>query len=218
MKRIKEFFLLKDDKFFDLLTNLAECAHSCSLELKLLVDDFEKMDVSQRKDVLKRLYDFEKQGDSFVKSISEALYHNFITPIDREDIHALASTLDTSIDEMEEVGKKIMYYRVDSIPQLMKKQADLVEQQSREIKSAVQKIKSSKSMKDFYQKISDLEDQADHTYELAMSGLFDPNQQLFVSNPLIVIKLKDLYGELEDITDVNQHLAAIIEGIVIKHI
>jgi hypothetical protein len=218
MKRIKEFFLLKDDKFFDLLTNLADCAHSCSQELKTLVNDFEKMNEVQRKEMLKRLYDFEKQGDSFVKSISEQLYLNFITPIDREDIHDLASTLDTSIDEMEEVGKKIMYYRMESLPQLMKKQVDIAEQQSKEIKAAVKDLKNSKSMKDFYQKVSDLEDQADQVYESAMSDLFDPNQKSFASNPLLVIKLKDLYGELEDITDVNQHLAAIIEGIVIKHI
>ena len=217
MKRIKEFFLLKDDIFFDMLYNLAERADSCSIEFVRFLNDFEGLDAGQRGMRLRALNGYEKDGDVLVRTISEELYKNFITPIDREDIHELASNLDNSIDIMEDIGKKFVYYRMDAATPIMKMQAEIAAAQMKEIRVAVERMKKAANIEDEYRKVFELEDRADTLYEKAMSELFDPSNERLVSAPLTVIKLKDLYDELEDLTDLNQKLAAIIEGIVIKH-
>lgn len=213
MKRIKEFFLLKDDIFFDLLINLADCSYDCSKEFSELVKNFEKMNKDGRSERLNRIGKYEKDGDELVRKISSELYNHFVTPIDREDIHAVASNLDTGIDMIEEVSRKILYYRLEKIPSLMKQQADIVEQQLKEIKHAVHEFKKSGNIQETHSKVFDLEDKADYIYEVAVSGLFVPG-----TDPLIVIKLKDLYDNLERLSDINQRLAIIIEGIVIKNV
>lgn len=218
MKRIKQFFLLKDDAFFDMLFNLAECAYSCSNEFESFVMDYERLDAGQRGMRLRAINGYEKDGDVLVRTISEELYRNFITPIDREDIHALASNLDNTIDLMEDISKKFIYYRIDVPTMVMKRQASIAKAQAEEIRDSVKMLKAGKPVKAEYQKVFELEDEADAIYEKAMSEIFDPSNDALSSNPLQVIKLKDLYDELEDLTDLNQRLAAIIEGIVIKHV
>jgi hypothetical protein len=218
MKRIKEFFLLKDDAFFDMLFNLSECSYNCALAFESFVQDYEKLDAGQRGVRLRTLNGYEKDGDVLVRTISEELYRNFITPIDREDIHALASNLDTCIDLMEDIGKKFIYYRIDATTPDMMAQAHIVTQQVKEIKTAIGSLKASKNITSEYQKVFELEEQADFIYERAMSELFDPADEALSANPLQVIKLKDLYDELEELADLNQRLAAIIEAIVIKHV
>jgi uncharacterized protein len=217
MKRIKEFFLLKDDIFFDMLFNLAERADACSAEFERFLNDFEALDAGQKGMRLRALNGYEKDGDVLVRTISEELYKNFITPIDREDIHELASNLDNSIDIMEDIGKKFVYYRMDSATPIMKTQAGIAAAQMKEIRVAVERMKKAANIQNEYQKVFELEDRADALYEKAMSELFDPANEQLASSPLTVIKMKDLYDELEDLTDLNQKLAAIIEGIVIKH-
>jgi uncharacterized protein Yka (UPF0111/DUF47 family) len=88
----------------------------------------------------------------------------------------------------------------------------------KEIRVAVERMKKSANIENEYRKVFELEDKADAIYEKAMGELFDPTNERLASNPLNVIKLKDLYDELENLTDQNQKLAAIIEGIVIKHV
>ncbi|MFH0884586.1 MAG: DUF47 family protein [Candidatus Micrarchaeota archaeon] len=217
MKRIKEFFLLKDDAFFDMLFSLAECANKCANEFNGFIEEYETLDAGQRGMRLKSLNGYEKDGDVLVRTISEELYKTFITPIDREDIHALASDLDTGIDLMEDIGKKFLYYRFDVPTPIMKQQARIALEQMEVLLSAIKCLKSAKQIKNEYQKVFELEDTADALYEKAMSEIFDPANERLSSNPLLVIKMKDLYDELEELTDLHQRLAATIEGIVIKH-
>jgi hypothetical protein len=218
MKRIKEFFLLKDDKFFDLLLKLADCAHCCARDFSSFVNDYDKMDEKTRAEKVRELDKHEKGGDILVRTIAEELYRNFITPIDREDIHALASDMDTCIDMLEEAGKKISYYRFEKLTPVMKEQAAIVEAQTKAIRNAVAQLRDPKGIKHDCRLVMDLEDKADGIYEAAMAHLFDPDDILLVNNALLVIKLKDLYDELEDICDLNQKLATIIEGVAIKHV
>lgn len=218
MKRIKEFFLLKDDKFFDLLLKLADCTYCAAKDFTTFLKDYDAMDDRAKAQKVKELSVHEKEGDVLVRTIAEELYINFITPIDREDIHALASDMDTCIDMLEEVAKKIAYYRVEKVTSVMKEQAAIVEEQVKAIRNAVAHLRSPKSITQECRHIIDLEDRADGIYESAMVRLFDPDDILLVNNALLVIKLKDLYDELEDICDLNQKLATIIEGVAIKHV
>lgn len=213
MKQIKEFFLLKDDVFFDLLIRLADCTYSCSKEFSELVNDFENRDKDEKSKRLDRIGRYEKEGDELVRHISSELYKHFVTPIDREDIHAIASNLDNEIDIIEEVSKKIHYYRLEKIPPLMKQQAGVIELQMNEIKNAVHDFKKSGDIQKRHSMVFDLEDKADGIYEVAVSGLFIPD-----ADPINIIKLKDLHDSLEHIADLNQRLAIIIEGIVIKNV
>ena len=218
MNRLKEFFLLKDDKFFDLLLKLADCSYESSREFSAFLNDFDKLDERERGNRVKALGRLEKEGDALVATIAEELYLNFITPIDREDIHALGSDLDTCIDMLEEAAKKISYYRFEKITPVMKSQAGIAEEQMKYIRNAVAQLRNPKNIKPECRKVLELEDKADAIYEAAMAHLFDPDDMLLVNNALLVIKLKDLYDELENICDLNQKLALIIEGVAIKHV
>ncbi|MGV8176656.1 MAG: DUF47 domain-containing protein [Candidatus Bilamarchaeaceae archaeon] len=213
MKRIKEFFLLKDDIFFDLLMQLANTAHATSEVFTRFISEYEGLDDRQRAAMLGQIGRHEKEGDAIVRKISDELFKHFITPIDREDIHAIASELDDEIDIMEEVAKKMQYYRLETVPEAMKEQARISLRQIGKIREAVEGFENGAGISDDCKEVCGLEDKADALYEMAMTELFS-NKEI---DPILLIKLKDIYDELEDLTDLNQKLAIVLEGIMIKH-
>jgi uncharacterized protein Yka (UPF0111/DUF47 family) len=178
-------------------------------EFLALVTEFDKL--PERCAALKKL---ESDCDDVVAGIFQALDLSFITPFDREDIHALAKALDDVMDNMEEGAHRFMIFRIEKAPAPVVALAKNILDCCGRLEEIVRLIRTMKDVEKLHhnlREISRLENEADHTYREAESNLFaDP------PDILVLIKLRELYGWLEETVDSCQAAADVLSEIVIK--
>jgi predicted phosphate transport protein (TIGR00153 family) len=156
----------------------------------------------------------EHACDDVVGRIIKALDRSFITPFDREDIHNLAAKLDDVLDNMEETAHRFEVFRLEKPPQQAVALARIIQECCLHLEHAVRAcraLKHPKAIQDHLKEITRLENEADTIYRDADSGLF--------TNPpdiLMLIKLREIYGWLEETVDACKDVAQIISEIVIK--
>jgi predicted phosphate transport protein (TIGR00153 family) len=157
------------------------------------------------------LKDLEHQGDEITHEIVLTLNRTFVTPFDHEDIYALASGLDDILDYIEEVADTANLYGITTIPEPARELARLLAQAVAQLEQAIGKLESGKGIDEHSAEVHRLEDVGDSTSRRAIAELFRSQQ------PLEVIKLKDLYGLLEDALDRCETVANVLEGIATKN-
>jgi uncharacterized protein len=156
----------------------------------------------------------ERACDLVVERIIKALDVSFITPFDREDIHTLATSLDDVMDNMEETAHRFFTFRIEQPPPAAVTLARIIRDCCRQLEQAVRQCRSMKDIQGIHnclREITKLENEADQIYRESDAGLF--------ANPpevLHLIKLRELYGWLEDTVDACKSAAMIISEIVIK--
>lgn len=212
MKRIISFFLPKETIFFELFEKEAQNCLDGAEALADFLEKYGKLTPDQRKKKMAEVKAFETRGDDITREIIENLHTSFITPIDHEDIHELAVRLDDSVDLVDIISKKIIYYKLKKIPEPLKKQVAISREQLTEVKKEICKLKEGKKITEEHKRIHALETLADTIHSMAMEELFDNHP-----DPLEVIKLKDLYETVEHLTDKAQHISIILDGIVIRN-
>ena len=212
MKRIISFFLPKEVVFFDLFEKEIKNSIRASEELKVFLNDYHKLGPAERRKRVSHIKDLEHEGDSITREIIENQHTAFVTPIDHEDIHELAVRLDDSVDMVDTLAKKIIYYKLKRIPEPLKKQIHILCEQLKEVEKEVLKLRHGGKIKEEHKRIHELETIADAVHNEAMEELFDNH-----TDPMEVIKLKDLYESAEQITDKAQHISIILDGIVIRN-
>lgn len=167
-----------------------------------------------RSSKVERLKELEHQGDHYTHQTLARLNSSFITPFDREDIHALIVRLDDILDAVDATGQRLILYKVAQVPPRLEELAALLLSSVREVQKAVLLLHDRKRHKEALiacVEINRLEDEADQLHRQALADLFSQ-----AADALEVIKLKDLYAFLEDATDRCEDVANIIESIVIK--
>jgi uncharacterized protein Yka (UPF0111/DUF47 family) len=160
----------------------------------------------------REIKDLEHQGDELTHEIVRTLNRTFVTPFDHEDIYALASGLDDILDYIEEVADTTNLYGITTIPEPARELAGLLAQAVVQLEQAIGKLESGKEGDEHGVEVHRLEDVGDSTSRRAIAELFS-GQHL----PLEVIKLKDLYGLLEDALDRCETVANVLEGITTKN-
>jgi predicted phosphate transport protein (TIGR00153 family) len=172
-------------------------------------------DYSKLQDVVHQLKDLEHDGDHITHDIIHTLNKSFITPLDREDIIAIASRLDSVIDVIYGTADRMMIYRIRRLDAPFLTMADLLVQATRALCKAFEVLPSGKhsDLLPLCVEVNRLEDVGDAVNKQAIGELFD-NEAM---NPLEVIKLKEIYEHLEDCLDFCEDLADILEGVIIKH-
>jgi predicted phosphate transport protein (TIGR00153 family) len=160
----------------------------------------------------REIKNLEHQGDGITQEIVLTLNRTFVTPFDHEDIYALASGLDDILDYIEEVADTANLYRITIIPQPARELASLLARAVAELDQAIGKLESGRGIEEHSAEVHRLEDTGDSTSRRAIAELFH-NQH----SPLEVIKLKDLYGLLEDALDRCETVANVLEGIATKN-
>ncbi len=154
----------------------------------------------------------EHRGDEITHEIVRTLNRTFVTPFDHEDIYALASGLDDILDFIEEVADTANLYGITTIPESAREFANLLAQAVAQLEQAIGKLESGKGIDERSAEVHRLEDIGDSTSRHAIAELFSGQHQ-----PLEVIKLKDLYGLLEDALDRCETVANVLEGIATKN-
>jgi predicted phosphate transport protein (TIGR00153 family) len=154
----------------------------------------------------------EQEGDRITHDIYQRLNQTFVTPIDREDILALASALDDIVDYTEEVADYLGLYKIEAPMEQAQQLTRVLHQAVRQIEQALPRLRSFKDLSHYTVEINRLENDGDRITREAIASLFDNG-----IDPMVVIRWKDIYERLEEAIDATEHVANIIEGIVIKN-
>jgi len=154
----------------------------------------------------------EQQGDRITHDIIRRLNETFVTPIDREDILALASALDDVVDYTEEAADYLGLYKIEAPMEQAQRLAHVLLQSSRAIAEAMPRLRSFDDIAHYTVEINRLENDGDRITREAMAALFDNG-----IDPMVVIRWKDIYERLENAIDATESVANILEGIVIKN-
>lgn len=196
----------REEDFFVLFQKQAALVHEgCGL-LHDMMTEFDRLE-----ERAKELKDVEHKADLVTHEIFERLNRTFITPLEREDIHQLASNLDDVIDAAEAIGSRIVLFNVGKpTPEALRMTAILVES-SRQIEKAVGSLKHMNSLMAFTVEINRLENEADGISRTVMADLFSGRHEI-----LDVLRWKEIYGRLENAADKCEDVANAIESIVVK--
>jgi uncharacterized protein len=207
-KNVKALSLVpREQRFYDLFEQQASVLVSAGVLLKEILDDTKDLSVRRRE-----IKDLERMGDGITYEIVRTLNETFVTPFDHEDIAALAAGLDDILDYMEEIADTVNLYGITTVPRPASELADLLAQAVAQLEQAVGKLRSGKKDGEYAIEVHRLEDLGDSTSRHAIADLFQGQR-----DPLEVIKLKDLYGLLEDALDRCEDVANVIENIAIKN-
>ena len=206
-------FLPRNEQFFDYFRDAAENAAVAAKQLRELLEQFD--DVEGR---VRRLREIEHRGDEITHQIFNALNRTFVTPIDREDIRALASAIDDLVDAIEEIAKRCWLYRIDGPDKLARSLAGIIGEQARllaETVPLVERAKDSDLLKRQVVVINRLENEADDLLDTALAGVYDGAADI----PALVRALRwsELYQKLEEATDKAEDVANTLEGIMLKN-
>jgi hypothetical protein len=200
-------FIPREEKFFDMFV---EDAQNVLAAARMLEEFFRSYD--QRERLASQLRDLEKRGDSLSHEIGQKLENTFVTPFDREDILQLITRLDDIIDFIEEVADTCVLYRIEAPNSIVQGQTAIVVQQCEELVKALAKLKGFKDVAPHWIEIHRLENEGDRIARQAVADLFTNG-----TDPVEVIKWKDVYALLEDAIDACEDAANVIERIVSKH-
>lgn len=162
-----------------------------------------------------KLRELEQEADQFTHSTLERLNRTFITPIDREDIHLLATRLDDVLDLIYAVGGRMRIYRPVQLPPYLLDMAGIIVDGTKELGRAVSELRDTKHREKVLQhcvEINRIENAGDEKLREGLAHLFAHEK-----DPIELIKLKEILETLEEATDACEHVAHVIEGIVLKH-
>lgn len=206
-----QFLVPKDRKFFPLFEQATKnLVHASNVLLQMVTTPIPE----KRRELIKEIEHLEHVGDNLTHMIFDELSRNFITPFDREDIHALASAIDDVLDFIHGSSKRIDLYGVDVIPEAAVSLAELVLKGSIELNVAVVNLKSMKNVsaiKTACAKINSLENEADDVFNMAIAHLFKVEK-----DAIQIIKIKEVLIALETATDKCEDAANVIQTLVVK--
>jgi predicted phosphate transport protein (TIGR00153 family) len=209
---ILQFFVPKDRKFFPLFEQATQNLIKAS---KVLNEMVTTPIPERRKELIKEIEHLEHTGDNITHMIFNELSRNFITPFDREDIHALTSAIDDVLDFIHGSSKRIELYRVEVLDESVAKLAEIILKGSLELNVAVVNLKDMKNLdaiKESCVKINSLENEADDVFNRRIASLFETEK-----DAIQIIKIKELLSSLETATDKCEDAANVIQSILIKY-
>jgi predicted phosphate transport protein (TIGR00153 family) len=208
MARLSQVFVPRDRLYFDLFEEAAGNIVRASDLLDQLLRSFP----DRREELTRDILICEQEGDRITHDIIRRLNETFVTPIDREDIYALASGLDDVVDFTEEAADYLGLYKIEAPMEQAQRLAHVLLQASRAISEAMPRLRTFDDIAHYTVEINRLENDGDRITREAMASLFDNG-----IDPMVVIRWKDIYERLENAIDATERVANILEGIVIKN-
>jgi len=205
-------FSAKNNVFYGLFEQIAENIIQMN---KLFIGVINSSDANFRKDEVKKIKDYEHQNDNLTHEVFIELGKNFITPFDREDIHALASALDDVADYIDSSSKKIVLYRLGELDNEIHKLAAINDEAVAEVKLAVyglRNMKDTTKIREACIKINGIENRADDIFEYGLVSILENEKEA-----AMIIKKKDLLQSMEIVTDKCEDVADVIESILVKY-
>lgn len=197
----------REEKFYNDFIAMAD-------ELNIGAMLLEQMLAAERPiwDKAEEIKEVEHKCDFLTHEIIQRLNRTFVTPIDREDIHALARSLDDVMDAIDASATLIRLYRLETVRFGANELARTISACTKEVRLALQALEEKKGVSRHAVEINRLENEADRTHQQAVSRLFEEER-----DPLMVIKWKETLDFLEDATDRCEDVANVLEGVMVKN-
>lgn len=203
-------FLPKNLDFFDLFErHAAKTQEAVKIMYKVL------QDIKQHKSEIEGIEELEHQCDSVAHMTVDLLRRSFITPFEREEIRSLISAMDDIIDFLDAAAHRIILFEISEVPPEVVKLCDVLQKAQEHvvlIVTLLRKMKKNEELTNHCKEINRLENEGDKLHRAGIAALF--HQQ---KDPLMVIKLKELYEMLEQAVDRCEDVANVVEGIIIEH-
>jgi uncharacterized protein len=207
MPRLSQVFAVRDRAYFGLFEEAGQnILQACDLLDRMLSN------YPDSKDLAREILICEQEGDRITHDIIDRLNHTFVTPIEREDILALASALDDIVDYTEEVADYLGLYKIEAPMDQAIKLAHVLVAAARQVSEAIPRLRGFRDISHYTVEINRLENEGDRITREAVASLFDTG-----IDPMVVIRWKDLFERLEQAIDAAERVANILEGIVIKN-
>lgn len=206
-------FLPKEDKFFHGLERDAGNLLLAARVFRELMSP--AMPPAGRAEKIREVEELEHRGDEITHQIYSDLSSTFITPFDREDIHQLASKLDDILDYFRGAATRIALYRVEQITPEMERLAVMLEESVAHLHRAIpllRDLRQADAIRESLVRIHSTENEADDLFERAIAALFDE-----CTDPVLLIKTKEILVSLETATDRCEDAANVIESIIVKN-
>jgi predicted phosphate transport protein (TIGR00153 family) len=207
MPRLSQVFAVRDRVYFGLFEEAGQnILQACELLDRMLSH------YPDSKDLARDILLCEQEGDRITHDIIDRLNHTFVTPIEREDILALASALDDIVDYTEEVADYLGLYKIEAPMDQAIRLAHVLLAAARQVSEAIPRLRGFRDISHYTVEINRLENEGDRITREAVASLFDTG-----IDPMVVIRWKDLFERLEAAIDAAEKVANILEGIVIKN-
>ena len=202
--------LPRDERFFDLFTRVAEL----NLEAANLLSEVFKTDDDRRLALVETIKRCEHSADDATHEVVARLDRSFITPLDREDIHMLASRLDDVLDLLDGTARRVRIFRPGVAPQGAHLLMETIVKSCEQLLLAVRMMEKAKTgeMIPVLTLVKRYEEDGDAVYHEWMGRLFEGHP-----DPLVVMKWKEIYDNLEKTLDHCEDVANVLESIAIKH-
>jgi predicted phosphate transport protein (TIGR00153 family) len=205
--RLSQVIASRDRELFDLF----EEAGGNIVRAAGLLDEMLR-DYPESAELAREILICEQEGDRITHDIIHRLNQSSHAPIDREDVHELASELDDVVDFTEEVADYLGLYKIEAPMEQAQQLAAVLHESARQISEAMPQLRGFKDISRHTVEINRLENEGDRIVREAIASLFDKG-----IDPMVVIRWKDIFERLEAAIDATEHVANILEGIVIKN-
>jgi predicted phosphate transport protein (TIGR00153 family) len=196
-----------DDRFFDLFSSAAENVAESARRLQDLFSKFD--DLPGRH---KQIIECEQIGDGITDEILNRLNTTFVTPFDREDIHALAEELDDVVDDVMAVSHRLQLTGISTPLPESQRQADILVKMADETVLLMSRLKSMKNVQPHLEAIDELESEGDTLYRATQARLFSGEFEA-----LDVMRYKDVVEAMEDALNALEDVSNVVESIVVKY-
>lgn len=201
-------FTPQNREFFDLYCR----ASANTVEIaRLLVELLERFPAGDG-DLITRIKEREHEGDHLTHEVVDLLNRTFVTPFDRDDMYRLAGAIDDVCDHVDEAAGNLATYGIEQVPEKAVDQARVIHQAARNLDSAVQRLEGFKDSQAQLIELRRLEDEGDRLVRDAVGELFNTE-----SDPIAIIRWKDIHERLEDACDALENAADVLEAILVKN-
>ena len=196
----------RDEKFFDLFIKDGENLLEAARKLEALVTSYDRLD-----ERIAEIQALEKRGDQIDDEVMARLERSFITPFDREDIHALVNFLDDVVDGIQAAAETFVIYGIAKPTEEAKQMVGILAGEAVQLLEALNRLEKGKDISPHLDTIHDLEHRADGLSRAAIGQLFRGGL-----DALEVIKFRDLYQTLENAIDAGEDAAEVMERVLSK--
>ena len=197
----------REEKFYtDFLSLADQIVAAATLLDGMLATDPPDMEVARK------IQDIEHECDGIAHTIIQRLNRTFVTPIDREDIHQLARSLDDVIDAIDAAATVIRRYHVAPLRYGARELSAIIAKSTHQVRMAVDALERKNGVHERAVEVNRLENEADRVHDEALRRLFEEER-----DPIAVIKWKEVFDFLEETTDRCEDVANVLEGVVVKH-
>lgn len=203
-------FIPKEEKFFDHFEDLADKIEEGG---RLFIEIIDNFDHSEGK--VARMKEIEHEADKITHLIYEKMHKTFLTPLDREDIYALANKMDSILDLIEAAAARMYLYKVKSTSREIRELGIIVNNSIALVKTIVHALRNKKNAEMIMKacvEINTLENEGDYILRQAMARLFEQEGDVFE-----LIKWKEILERVEESIDTCEDVSNIVEGIVLKN-